>query len=89
MKHMGMGMKGFGAKGVASKGFFGFIGGFFKLLFFGVFFIVFIVIGMFLFLAMRKKLQNQNFQVKDNFNSTKNSDDIIDVEIVDNHPVKR
>ncbi len=89
MKHMGMGMKGFGAKGVVSKGFFGLIGGFFKLLFFGVFFIAFIVIGMFLFLAIRKKLQNQNFQARDNFTSSKNSDDIIDVEIVDNHPVKR
>jgi uncharacterized membrane protein len=65
-----MGMKCFGPKAAGAKGFFGFIVGFFKMLFFGIFFIIFAVVGLILFFAMRKKMQNQNFQSKDNF--TKN-----------------
>ncbi|MEO1958002.1 MAG: hypothetical protein ABGX23_00450 [Nautiliaceae bacterium] len=83
MKHMGMGMKGFGAKAAGAKGFFGFIGGFFKFLFFGIFFIIFAVFGLILFFAMRKKMQNQQP------NTPANKGDIIDAEIIDTHPVKK
>ncbi|WP_457560296.1 hypothetical protein [Caminibacter sp.] len=87
----GFGVKGMAAKGGFLKGIFGFIGGIFKLFFFGIFLIVFLIIGLVLYFSMRKKMQNfqngnyNNF--RDNYN--KKDDDIIDVEIIEEKPIKR
>jgi uncharacterized membrane protein len=90
MKGMGfakVGAKGLAAKGGFLKGIFGFVGGVFKLLFFGFFLIIFLIIGLVLFFAMRKKLQNQNFKYPKNH--SKEEDDIIDAEIIETYPTKR
>jgi uncharacterized membrane protein len=101
MRRMGFG-KGFGAKGMMAKGgffkgIFGFVGGIFKLLFFGIFLFIFLIVGIIIFFAMKKRFNNPNGYYdnkytqnnKDRNNQNKNEDDIIDVEIVDSYPKKR
>jgi uncharacterized membrane protein len=91
MRGMGFGKgmlgKGAMAKGGIAKGFFGMVGGFFKFLFFGVFFIILLIVGAVFFFAMRKKInQAQNFNA---YQTNQKDDDVIDVEVVDSHPIKK
>ncbi|WP_456480571.1 hypothetical protein [Nautilia sp.] len=68
-----------------AKGFFGMIGGFFKFLFFGVFFIILLIVGLVFFFAMRKKInQTQNFS---GYKSNQKDENVIDAEVIDSHPV--
>jgi len=91
MRGMGFGKgmlgKGAMAKGGMAKGIFGFIGGFFKLIFFGFFLIILLIVGLIAYFALKRKIsQNaQNFNYKD-----KSDDNIIDAEIIDErYPIKR
>jgi hypothetical protein len=83
----GFGAKGMAAKGGFFKGIFGFVGGIFKFMFFGFFLLIFLIVGMILFFSMRKKMQN--FQNENVNYGEKKDDDIIDVEIIEEKPIKR
>ncbi|NPA11728.1 MAG: hypothetical protein GXO62_05765 [Epsilonproteobacteria bacterium] len=88
----GIGAKGLAAKGGFLKGIFGFFGGIIKLFFFGVFLIIFLIVGVILYFSMRKKFQsyqnNQNFQYQ-NRNPRRDDEEIIDAEIIENYPTRR
>jgi len=91
MRGMGFGKgmmgKGAMAKGGMAKGLFGFIGGFFKLIFFGFFLIILLVVGLIAYFMLKRKIsQNtQSFNYPD-----KNDENIIDAEIIEEkYPIKR
>jgi len=84
-----LGAKGLAAKGGFLKGIFGFVGGIFKLIFFGFFLIIFLIVGLMIYFMMRKKMQNydpQNFQRP---KPPREDEDIIDAEIIETYPTKR
>ena len=89
----GMGFKAMGAKGMVAKGgflkgIFGFVGGIFKLLFFGFFLIIFLIVAFALFFIMKRKtaeLKNDTPR----YTGKKEDEDIIDAEIIENYPTKR
>ena len=83
----GIGAKGMAAKGGLFKGIFGFFGGIFKMLFFGFFLLIFLIVGLVVFFFMRKKI-NEGMKSYKNSTPSKN-DDIIDAEIIENYPAKR
>ncbi len=102
MRHMGFGKAaGFGAKGMAAKGgifkgIFGFIGGIFKLMFFGFFIIIFLIVAAVFYFFMKKRMkdfQNRGFDTyadnSRNYPKKEKNDDIIDVEIIEDKPTRR
>ena len=84
----GMMGKGAVAKGGMAKGFFGFIGGVFKFLFFGFFLIMLLIVGLIAYFALKRKI-SQNRTQNFNYNS-KSNEDIIDAEVIEEkYPIKK